>query len=74
MTAQLRMFAGMEPPRMERHPDRAIYGVAIRRGTDVVLVTAAGDVAIGSYPMEIAPMIAEEHARSRDVPVMLSLV
>ena len=78
MTAGLSLFGPLRPQGIEprRPPPRAVLGIVVRPSSPgwalVCLVLhgpdGAADQELGRYPADLAPRVADEHARSRDIP------
>lgn len=83
MTAAPSLFGPLRPQGNEprRPPPRAILGIVVRPSSPgwalVCLVLhgpdGAADQELGRYPADLAPRVADEQARSRDLPVLGSL-
>ena len=77
------LFGPLRPQGIEprRPPTRAILGIVVRPSSPgwalVCLVLhgpdGAADQELGRYPADLAPRVADEQARSRDLPVLGSL-
>lgn len=78
MTAALSLFGPLRPQRTEppRPTTRAVLGVVVRSSPSgwstvaLVIHDADGthDQDLGRYPSDLASLIADEQARSRDIP------
>ena len=83
MTASPSLFGPLRPQGMEprRPPTRAVLGVVVRPSSPgwslVCLVVhgpdGAADQELGRYPCDLAAAVADEQARSRDLPRLTSL-
>lgn len=83
MSAGLSLFGALRPQGVEprRPPTRAILGIVVRPsfpGWSVVALVlhgpdGAADQELGSYPSDLAAAVADEQAKSRDLPILVAL-